>query len=65
VLFSFNLLSEFQRASDPALRTYKQPAALRFAGFSRPSLQALKRKSLSKVAREPNGICVLGGGRLK
>jgi hypothetical protein len=29
VLFSFNLLSEFQRAVDPALKTYKQPATLR------------------------------------
>jgi hypothetical protein len=29
VLFGFNLLSEFQRAVDPALKTYKQPATLR------------------------------------
>jgi hypothetical protein len=30
VLFGFNLLGEFQRALDPALKTYKQPASLRF-----------------------------------
>jgi hypothetical protein len=34
VLFSFNLLSEFQRAIDPALKTYKQPATLRFDVFT-------------------------------
>ena len=34
VLFSFNLLSEFQRATDPALKTYKQPATLRFEVFT-------------------------------
>ena len=34
VLFSFNLLSEFQRAVDPALKTYKQPATLRFELFT-------------------------------
>jgi len=34
VLFSFNLLSEFQRAIDPALKTYKQPATLRFEVFT-------------------------------
>ena len=34
VLFSFNLLSEFQRAIDPALKTYKQPATLRFELFT-------------------------------
>ena len=34
VLFSFNLLSEFQRAVDPALKTYKQPATLRFEVFT-------------------------------
>jgi hypothetical protein len=34
VLFSFNLLSEFQRAIDPTLRTYKQPATLRFEVFT-------------------------------
>jgi hypothetical protein len=28
VLFGFNLLSEFQRAVDPALKAYKQPATL-------------------------------------
>jgi hypothetical protein len=33
VLFSFNLLSEFQRAVDPALKSYKQPATLRFEVF--------------------------------
>jgi hypothetical protein len=33
VLFSFNLLSEFQRAIDPALKSYKQPAILRFEVF--------------------------------
>jgi hypothetical protein len=33
VLFSFNLLSEFQRAIDPALKTYKQPATLPFRGL--------------------------------
>jgi len=36
VLFSFNLLSEFQRAIDPASRAtnYKQPATLRFEVFT-------------------------------
>jgi hypothetical protein len=34
VLFGFNLLSEFQRALDPALKTYKQPATLRFEVFT-------------------------------
>jgi hypothetical protein len=34
VLFSFNLLSEFQRVIDPALKTYKQPATLRFEVFT-------------------------------
>jgi hypothetical protein len=34
VLFAFNLLSEFQRAIDPALKTYKQPATLRFELFT-------------------------------
>src|SRR6516165_1252981 len=34
VLFSFNLLSEFQRAIDPTLKTYKQPATLRFEVFT-------------------------------
>ncbi len=34
VLFSFNLLSEFQSAIDPALKTYKQPATLRFEVFT-------------------------------
>jgi hypothetical protein len=34
VLFSFNLLSEFQRAINPALKTYKQPATLRFEVFT-------------------------------
>jgi hypothetical protein len=34
VLFSFNLLSEFQRAIHPALKTYKQPATLRFEVFT-------------------------------
>jgi hypothetical protein len=34
VIFSFNLLSEFQRAIDPALKTYKQPATLRFEVFT-------------------------------
>jgi hypothetical protein len=34
VLFGFNLLSEFQRAVDPALKTYKQPATLRFEVFT-------------------------------
>jgi len=34
VLFSFNLLSEFQRAIDSALKTYKQPATLRFKVFT-------------------------------
>jgi hypothetical protein len=34
VLFSFNLLSEFQRALDPALKSYKQPATLRFELFT-------------------------------
>jgi hypothetical protein len=34
VLFSFNLLSEFQRAIDPARKTYKQPATLRFEVFT-------------------------------
>jgi hypothetical protein len=34
VLFSFNLLSEFQRAIDPAFKTYKQPATLRFEVFT-------------------------------
>lgn len=34
VLFSFNLLSEFQRALDPALKSYKQPATLRFEVFT-------------------------------
>jgi len=34
VLFSFNLLSEFQRAIDPALKSYKQPATLRFEVFT-------------------------------
>jgi DDE family transposase len=34
VLFSFNLLSEFQRAIDPALKSYKQAATLRFEVFT-------------------------------
>jgi hypothetical protein len=34
VLFSFNLLSEFQRAINPALKSYKQPATLRFEVFT-------------------------------
>src|ERR1700730_1744393 len=34
VLFSFNLLSEFQHAIDPALKSYKQPATLRFELFT-------------------------------
>jgi hypothetical protein len=34
VLFSFNLLSEFQRAIDPTLKTYRQPATLRFEVFT-------------------------------
>ena len=34
VLFGFNLLSEFQRAVDPTLKTYKQPATLRFEVFT-------------------------------
>ena len=34
VVFSFNLLSEFQRAIDPALKSYKQPATLRFEVFT-------------------------------
>ena len=34
VLFEFNLLGEFQRALDPALKTYKQPATLRFDVFT-------------------------------
>jgi len=34
VLFGFNLLGEFQRALDPALKTYKQPATLRFEVFT-------------------------------
>lgn len=34
VLFSFNLLSEFQRAIDPALKSYKQPATLRLELFT-------------------------------
>jgi len=34
VLFAFNLLSEFQRAIDPALKSYKQPATLRFELFT-------------------------------
>jgi hypothetical protein len=34
VLLGFNLLGEFQRALDPALKTYKQPATLRFEVFT-------------------------------
>src|SRR5260370_19556507 len=34
VVFGFNLLSEFQRAVDPALKSYKQPATLRFEAFT-------------------------------
>jgi Transposase DDE domain group 1 len=34
VLFGFNLLGEFQRALAPALKTYKQPATLRFEVFT-------------------------------
>jgi hypothetical protein len=34
VLFAFNLLSEFQRAIDLALKSYKQPATLRFEVFT-------------------------------
>ena len=34
VVFSFNLLSEFQRAVNPALKSYKQPATLRFEVFT-------------------------------
>jgi hypothetical protein len=34
VLFSFSLPSEFQRAIDPALKTYKQPVTLRFEVFT-------------------------------
>jgi len=34
LLFSFNLLSEFQRAIDPALKSYKPPATLRFEVFT-------------------------------
>jgi hypothetical protein len=32
--FSFNLLSEFQLVVDPTLKTYKQPATLRFELFT-------------------------------
>lgn len=34
VLFSFNLLSEFQRAIHPGLKSFKQPATLRFEVFT-------------------------------
>ena len=34
VLFGFNLLGAFQRAVDPTLKTYKQPATLRFEVFT-------------------------------
>jgi hypothetical protein len=34
VVFSFNLLSEFQRAINPALKSYKQLATLRFEVFT-------------------------------
>ena len=34
VVFGFNLLGEFQRAVDPTLETYKQPATLRFEVFT-------------------------------
>ena len=34
VVFGFNLLGEFQRAVDPTLKTYKQPATLRFEVFT-------------------------------
>jgi hypothetical protein len=34
VLFSFNLLSEFQRALDLAIKSCKQPATLRFTVFT-------------------------------
>jgi hypothetical protein len=38
VVFSFNLLSEFQRAIDPALKSYKRPATLRFEVFTRGAI---------------------------
>jgi hypothetical protein len=34
VVFGFNLLGEFQRAVDPTLKTYKQPATLRLEVFT-------------------------------
>ena len=34
VVFGFNLLGEFQRAVDPTLKTYEQPATLRFEVFT-------------------------------
>ena len=34
VVFGFYLLGEFQRAVDPTLKTYKQPATLRFEVFT-------------------------------
>jgi hypothetical protein len=45
VLFSFNLLSEFQRAIDPTLKTYKQPATLRFEVFTCGAILGPQRTS--------------------
>jgi hypothetical protein len=48
VLFTFNLLSEFQRAIDPALKTYKQPANAAF--------RALYLRRDPGPKRTPSGI---------
>lgn len=45
VLFAFNLLSEFQRAIDPGLKSYKQPATLRFRALYLRGNPESKRKS--------------------
>jgi hypothetical protein len=45
VLFGFNLLGEFQRALNPALKTYKQPATLRFEVFHLRGNPRTKRTS--------------------
>src|SRR5215469_1507131 len=60
VVFSFNLLSEFQRAIDPALKSYKQPATLRFEVFTCGAILGrsghhLVLSSSSRSGREQSG----------
>jgi hypothetical protein len=61
---SFNLLSEFQRAIDPGLKTYRQLATLAFRSFTRGAIPwskwalplTLASGNFSEV-RSANGQC--------